>query len=119
MEKREAVPADRVAEFEHALEAAREAREHYVLRLYITGNTARSTQAIRNLREVCEQHLQGRYDLEVIDIHQQPRLAQGEQIIAAPTLIKKLPEPVRKIVGDLSNLDRVLAGLDVQLTEPS
>jgi circadian clock protein KaiB len=88
--------------------------EHYVLRLYVTGSTARSAAAITNIRKLCEEHLKGRYDLEVIDIYQQPVLAQGEQIIAAPTLIKKLPFPRRKVVGDLSNENRVLMGLDLR-----
>lgn len=88
--------------------------DRYVLRLYVTGMTPRSTRAIRNLRAICEAHLQGRYDLEVIDIYQQPTLAKGEQIIAAPTLIKKLPAPLRRVIGDMSNKDRVLLGLDLR-----
>ena len=86
----------------------------YVLRLYITGNTPRSLQAIANVKAICEEHLQGRYELEVVDLYQQPVLAQGEQIIAAPTLIKKLPEPLRRIIGDMTNTDKVLVGLDLQ-----
>ena len=89
-------------------------RTKYVLRLYVTGSTARSISAIANVREICEQHLRGRYDLEVIDIYQQPVLARGEQIIAAPTLIKKLPLPLRKLIGDMSDTDRVLMGLDLR-----
>ncbi|HEX9660468.1 MAG TPA: circadian clock KaiB family protein, partial [Rhodothermales bacterium] len=69
---------------------------------------------MENLRKICEEHLQGRYDLEVIDIYQQPALAKGEQIIAAPTLIKKLPLPLRRVIGDLSNMERVLLGLDLR-----
>ena len=88
--------------------------ERYVLRLYVTGLTARSTRAIENLRALCDEHLQGRYDLEVVDVYQQPTLASGEQIIAAPTLIKKLPLPLRRIIGDMSNKDRVLLGLDLR-----
>jgi len=88
--------------------------QSYVLRLYITGATPRSTRAIQNVRRICEQYMPGRYDLEVIDIYQQPTLAQGEQIIAAPTLIKKLPLPLRKIIGDMSNEERVLLGLDLR-----
>ena len=109
----EAVPEDSAAEFERALEQTKAGR-HYVLRLYITGSTPRSTAAITNIRKLCEEYLKGRYDLEVIDIYQQPVLAQGEQIIAAPTLIKKLPFPLRKVVGDLSNENRVLMGLDLR-----
>lgn len=105
---------DRVDDFERRLREISSAPECYVLRLYITGSTPRSSQAIQTIRTLCEQYLQGRYDLEVIDIYQQPVLARGEQIVAAPTLIKKLPAPLRKIVGDLSNVDRVLMGLDLQ-----
>jgi len=96
-------------------EAARQPpADRYVLRLYVTGMTPRSTRAVENLRKICEEHLQGRYDLEVIDIYQQPALAKGEQIIAAPTLIKKLPLPLRRVIGDLSNMERVLLGLDLR-----
>jgi circadian clock protein KaiB len=88
--------------------------EQYVLRLYVTGMTARSRRAIENVREICEAHLHGRYELEVIDIYQQPVLAKGDQIIAAPTLIKQLPLPLRRIIGDMSSTDRVLVGLDLR-----
>jgi len=87
--------------------------ERYVLRLYVTGMTPRSMRAINNLRGICDEYLAGRYDLDVIDIYQQPALAKGEQIIAAPTLIKKLPVPIRRIIGDMSNRDGVLLGLDI------
>jgi circadian clock protein KaiB len=87
---------------------------HYVLRLYITGTTPQSVRAIANIKQICEEHLKGRYELEVIDLYQQPQLAQGEQIIAAPTLIKKLPLPLRRIIGDMSNTERVLVGLDLR-----
>jgi circadian clock protein KaiB len=86
---------------------------HYVLRLYVTGTTARSGQAILNIREICEEHLKGRYELEVVDIYQQPVLVAGEQIIASPTLIKKLPLPLRRFIGDMTNTDRILVGLDL------
>lgn len=86
---------------------------HYVLRLYITGSTPRSMRAISNIRKICEEHLDGRYDLEVVDISQHPSLAEGEQIIAAPTLIKKLPLPLRRFIGDMSQTDRILLGLDL------
>ena len=76
--------------------------------------TPRSTRAVENVRTICEEHLHGRYDLEVIDIYQQPTLARGEQIIAAPTLIKKLPLPLRRVIGDMSSTDRVLLGLDIK-----
>ena len=87
--------------------------ERYVLRLFVSGMTPRSTRAVQNVRAICEKHLQGRYDLEVIDIYQQPTLARGEQIIAAPTLVKKSPAPLRYIIGDLSSTERVLRGLDL------
>lgn len=88
--------------------------QKYILRLYVTGLTPKSTRAINNLKRICEEHLKGRYDLEVIDIYQQPALAKGEQIVAAPTLIKKLPLPLRRFIGDLSDQDRVLFGLDLK-----
>ncbi len=88
--------------------------ERYVLRLYITGMTPRSTRAVENVRAICEQHLHGRYELEIIDIYQQPTLAKGEQIIAAPTLIKKLPLPLRRVIGDMSSTERLLLGLDLR-----
>jgi circadian clock protein KaiB len=106
-------PTDETRSFDEALNRNPGA-QHYVLRLYVTGTTPRSLAAISNLRKLCEERLKGRYDLVVIDIYQQPILAQGEQIIAAPTLIKKLPFPLRKLVGDLSNENRVLMGLDLQ-----
>jgi circadian clock protein KaiB len=89
---------------------------HYVLRLYVTGATTRSARAISNIRKICEEHLEGRYDLEVVDISQHPTLAEGEQIIAAPTLIKKLPLPLRMFIGDMSQTDRILLGLDLRDT---
>jgi circadian clock protein KaiB len=88
--------------------------DKYVLKLYVSGMTPRSRIAIRNLQKICDEHLKGFYELEVIDIYQQPTLARGEQIIAAPTLIKKLPEPVRRLIGDMSKTDRVLLGLDLK-----
>jgi circadian clock protein KaiB len=89
-------------------------KERYVLSLYVTGSTPRSARSILNLRTFCEERLRGRYKLEVIDIYQQPELARQEQIIAAPTLIKKLPLPLRRLVGDLSDEERVLVGLNVK-----
>ncbi len=88
--------------------------ERYVLRLYVTGMTPRSTEAFASIKAICEDRLQGRYELEVIDIYQHPQLAIDEQIIAVPTLVKKLPAPLRRLVGDLSNEDRVLLGLDLR-----
>jgi circadian clock protein KaiB len=87
--------------------------ERYTLRLYVTGMTSRSSRAVSNLRAICDEYLDGQYDLEIIDIYQQPVLAKGEQIIAAPTLIKKLPLPMRRIIGDMSNREHVLLGLDL------
>ena len=87
--------------------------ERYILRLYVTGMTARSARAVTNLRAICDEYLEGRYELDVIDIYQQPVLTKGEQIIAAPTLIKKLPLPMRRIIGDMSDRERVLLGLDL------
>lgn len=91
--------------------------EKFVLRLYVTGSTPRSTVAIRNLKAICEEHLRGRYQLEVIDIYQRPTLAKDEQIIATPTLIKVLPAPIRRLIGDLSSEERVLLGLDLRPKE--
>ena len=85
----------------------------YILRLFITGTTPRSVRAIANLRRVCEERLNGEYDLEVIDIYQHPTAAKEHQIVAAPTLVKLLPLPLRRIIGDLANEERVLAGLDL------
>lgn len=89
----------------------------YFLRLFITGMMPLSMRAIENVKKICEEHLQGRYELEVIDLYQQPHLAQGEQIIAVPTLIRKLPLPSRRVIGDMSKTERVLAGLDLQRIE--
>ena len=100
-------------EFEKTLINGHE-KEQYVLRLYVTGMTPRSAEAISSIKAICEKHLDGHYDLEVIDIYQQPSLAKDEQIIAAPTLVKKLPMPLRRLVGNLSQEDRVLLGLDLR-----
>ena len=86
----------------------------YVLRLYVTGMSPKSTRAIANVRKLCERYLQGAYELKVIDIYQQPKLAAGEQIIATPTLIKKLPLPFRKLIGDMSDAERFLVGIDLR-----
>jgi circadian clock protein KaiB len=104
-------PKDSAEEFEKAL--ARMKDGEYTLRLYITGMTPRSARAIANLREICETHLKGRYQLEVIDIYQQPEKARDGQVLATPTLIKLLPQPLRRIVGDLSRKERILLGLDL------
>ena len=90
----------------------------YVLRLYVNDSTPKSKRAVVNLRRVCEEHLKGRYDLEVIDIHKQAHLARDEQIVAVPTLIKRLPAPLQRLVGDMSDLNKVLFGLDLRMREP-
>jgi circadian clock protein KaiB len=95
------------------LKASELSKDKYVLRLYITGSTRRSVLAITNLKKICEEYLEGRYELEVIDLYKKPSLAKDEQIIAAPTLIKKLPLPFRRIIGDMSNKEKVLMGLDL------
>lgn len=105
-------PIDSSAEFEKLLQTAGNGGR-FVLRLFITGNTVRSAQAIANIRALCDEYLPGRYDLEVIDIYQQPGTLAKEKIIAAPTLIKQLPEPVKRVIGDLSDRDKVLIGLDL------
>lgn len=88
--------------------------EHYHLRLYVAGQTTKSLTAIANLKRVCEEHLAGRYEIEVIDLLVNPKLAAGDQILAIPTLVRKLPEPLKRIIGDLSNTDKVLIGLDIR-----
>ena len=91
-----------------------EAKEEWALRLYVAGQTVRAVAAFANLRKICEEHVPGRYHIEVIDLLVQPQLAKGDQILAVPTLVRKLPEPVRKIIGDLSNTEKVLVGLDLR-----
>jgi circadian clock protein KaiB len=88
--------------------------EMYTLRLYLAGQTPRSVAALANLKEICEEHLAGRYKLQVVDLLENPQLARGDQILAIPTLVRKLPLPVRRIIGDLSNTERVLGGLDLR-----
>lgn len=103
---------DAKADLEKALEQRN--AEKYILRLYVSGATAKSTRAIENIRKLCEEYLKGRYELEVIDIYQHPEKARSEQVIAAPTLIKKLPLPLRKFIGDLSDSPKVLVGLEIK-----
>jgi circadian clock protein KaiB len=90
------------------------AGERVELRLYVAGPTSRSLTAIDNLKRICEEKLQGQYTIEVIDLLQSPQLARGDQIVAVPTLVKKLPAPLRRVIGDLSNIERVLIGLDIR-----
>ena len=104
-------PGDTTNGFEKAL--ANSTGEPYILRLYVTGSTPRSAKAIANIKKICEEHLKGHYDLQIIDIYQQPSLAVGEQIVAVPTLIKKLPLPLRKLIGDMSDTEHILLGLDL------
>ena len=85
----------------------------FLLRLYVAGQTPKSMTAFANLKKICEEHLAGQYKIEVVDLLENPKLARGDQIFAIPTLVRKLPEPVRKIIGDLSNTERVLIGLDL------
>ena len=98
--------------FEAALKSSPLKRAKYILRLYVTGSSARSLKAVHNLKKICEEHLPD-YDLEVIDIYKDPQAARDEQIIAAPTLVRRLPQPLRKFVGDLSNTQKILVGLDL------
>jgi circadian clock protein KaiB len=86
----------------------------YCLRLYVAGNTPKSIMALKNLKQICDDYLEGRYAIEVIDLLENPQLAQGDQILALPTLVRRLPEPIKKIIGDLSNRERVLVGLDLR-----
>ena len=104
---------DATEAFEEALTRKALKRAKYILRLYVTGSTGRSLRAVQNLKKLCEEHLPNEYDLEVIDIYRDPEAAREAQIIAAPTLVKKLPHPIRKFVGDLSNTQKILVGLDV------
>ena len=86
----------------------------YRLRLYVAGQTPRSITALTNLKKICEEHLEGRYEIEIVDLLEKPQLARGDQILAIPTLVRRLPAPVKKIIGDLSNAERVLVGLDLR-----
>jgi circadian clock protein KaiB len=94
--------------------SAAAAKAEYQLRLYVAGHTAKSQAAVENLNVICESHLAGRYEIEIVDLLVNPKLAAGDQILAVPTLVRKLPEPIKKIIGDLSNEDKVLVGLDVK-----
>ncbi|AIE85897.1 KaiB [Fimbriimonas ginsengisoli Gsoil 348] len=89
----------------------------YILKLFVTGTTPRSLKAIANLRAICQEHLLGRYELQVVDLYQQPELARENKLVAAPTLIKSLPNPIRRVIGDMSDTAEVLAGLDISLRE--
>lgn len=117
MKKSEPKAKNSTEEFELTISKLNKSR--YILRLYITGTTIRSVKALTNIKKICEEYLEGRYELQVIDLYQKPYLAKGEQIIAAPTLIKQLPLPLRRIIGDMSNKEKVLLGLDLrEVNEP-
>jgi circadian clock protein KaiB len=99
-------------------ESVTESDLQYELRLYVAGQTPRSMDAFTNLKKLCEEHLKGRYSIEVVDLLENPRLAKGDQILAIPTLVRRLPEPVRKIIGTLADTERVLVGLDLRPRKP-
>ncbi|MGD0952681.1 MAG: circadian clock KaiB family protein [Methanotrichaceae archaeon] len=107
---------DTTMEFEEALK--RLSQEKYVLRLFVAGMNPKSLQAVENIKRICETYLPGRYQLEVIDVYQQPILAKDGQIVAAPTLVKELPPPLRKLVGSMSDTERVLVGMDLHIGAP-
>jgi len=107
------IPRKQSAKLPKATDSSAES-EMWTLRLYVAGPTPKCIRAFNNLKKICEAHLAGKYTIEIIDLLENPQLARGDQIIAIPTLVRKLPQPIRKIIGDLSNTERVLVGLDVQ-----
>jgi len=108
------MPAHANKQTKELIKAAREAAQApYVLRLYVAGMTPRSADAIRRVIDFCEKHLSGQYELEIVDIYQKPALAKGEQIVAVPTLVKQLPEPLRRFIGDMQDEKRLLFGMDI------
>lgn len=111
--KKTAKAAPKKARESKALVSDKTPKERYLLRLYVIGMTPNSVRAIENMKAICEEYLHGRYDLDIIDVYKNPSLAKGEQIVAVPTLVKRLPLPLRRLVGDLSQTDRVLLGLDI------
>jgi circadian clock protein KaiB len=98
----------------HAATKVAKKSDEWILRLYVAGQTPKSLAAFANLKRICEEHLAGRYRIEVIDLSKSPQLALSDQIVALPTLVRKLPEPIKRIIGDLSNLERVLVGMELQ-----
>ena len=102
-----------ISEFEKAIKGAATDKK-FVLKLYVSGATPRSSRAIENIRNFCEEHLRGRYELEVIDIYQQPGLLEKDQVVAAPTLVKQLPPPLRRLIGDMSDKEKILIGLNIK-----
>ncbi len=113
--KKTSGPVNKAEDFERAVQ--NQPRIHYVLRLFVTGITPRSTLAIQNIKKICEENLKGRYELEVVDIFQEPEQIRDEQVLAAPTLIKELPLPLRRIIGDMSDTEKILVGLDLKVKE--
>ena len=113
-----ATKADKARTARRSTRAAPGESKFWDLRLYVAGQTPRAIAAFENLKRICEEHLAGKYHIEVIDLLENPQLARGDQILALPTLVRKLPEPVRKIIGDLSNTERVLVGLDLRPRQP-
>jgi circadian clock protein KaiB len=105
---------DEAETIEQESESSKTESNKYILRLYVAGQTPKSITAFNNLKKICEEHMAGKYRIEVIDLLKNPQLAKGDQIFAIPTLVRKLPEPLRKIIGDLSNTERVLVGLDLR-----
>ncbi len=112
MSKTEKKDKNSAKKYEETLKE-RKGKEKYILRLYVTGMSPQSVRAIENVKKICEENLKGRYELNVVDILQQPEYAKKEQLLAAPTLIKKLPLPLRRLIGDMSNKERILVGLDL------
>ncbi len=117
MDKNAPDPSQTTRTYEEAITEAKQG--NYILTLYVTGQTPGSQRAIRNLKKICEEELKGHYELEIIDIYQQPELAKNAEIVAVPTLIKSLPAPIRRLVGDMSDRERVLVGLDLKKKEKS
>ncbi len=115
MKKRPKKPRNESASFERALEESKD--RQYLLRLYVTGATPRSVRAIDNITHLCEEHLKGRYRLEVVDVYRQPELVKGQDLVAVPTLIKLLPKPLRRFIGDMMTTERLLVGLDLRLAQ--
>lgn len=101
------------------MESTVQGDQSWELKLYVAGQTPKSLAALANLRRICNEYLPGRFALEIIDLAKTPTLAEADQVVAVPTLVRKLPRPIRKIIGDLSNTDRVLVGLDVKLSSPN
>lgn len=110
-------PLSSTADFEALLKGNLDSSQRYVLKLYVTGTTTRAAQAVANIHAMCDEHLAGRYDLEVIDIYQQPDAAADEQIIAAPTLVKQEPAPSRRVVGNFSDKEKILISLNIDLAD--